>query len=243
MNIGTLYGIGVGTGDPELITVKGLKILQQVPLVAFPSGMNHQPGIAEKIIAPWLRSEQTQLALEFPYTQEGTLLQQAWEKAAGTVWESLKIGKDVAFACEGDVSFYSTFNYLAQTIAQRHPEVNIERVPGVCSPSAAASVLGIPLTIRQQKLAILPTLYTVADLESVLTWADVVVLMKVSSVYHRVWPILQKLNLLESSSIVERATFPNQTLYQDLTPYPQLELSYFSVLIVKNQPSTIAHLK
>lgn len=76
-------------------------------------------------------------------------------------------------------------------------------------------------------------MYTVNDLESVLEWADVVVLMKVSSVYQQVWLILQKLNLLESSSIIERATFPNQEIYRDLRNYPQLELSYFSVLIIK----------
>lgn len=150
MKIGTLYGISVGTGDSELITVKGLKILQRVSLVAFPAGMKHQPGIAEKIIAPWLRSEQIQLALEFPYTQDEKLLHQAWIKAAAEVWAYLKIGEDVAFACEGDISFYSTFNYLAQTVAEFYPEVNIEMIPGVCSPLAAASALGIPLTIRQQ---------------------------------------------------------------------------------------------
>lgn len=149
MKIGTLYGISVGTGDSELITVKGLKILQRVSLVAFPLGMNDQPGIAEQIIQPWL-SEQTQLALAFPYTQDEQLLQQAWKKAAEQVWGYLKLGEDVAFACEGDISFYSTFNYLAQTIAEHHPEIKIEMIPGVCSPLAAASALGIPLTIRQQ---------------------------------------------------------------------------------------------
>lgn len=233
MKIGTLYGISVGTGDSELITVKGLRILQQVSIVAFPSGLNQKQGIAEQIIQPWLLVEQTQLALEFPYIQDEQLLQKAWVKAADKVWNYLKLGEDVAFACEGDISFYSTFNYLAQTIDEHHPEVKIEMIPGVCSPLAAASALGIPLTIRQQKLVVLPALYTLKDLENILEWADVVVLMKVSSVYQQIWSILQKTNLLESSFIVERATFPNQIIYNDLRNYPQLELSYFSVLIIK----------
>lgn len=233
MKIGTLYGISVGTGDSELITVKGLRILQQVSIVAFPSGLNHKQGIAEQIIQPWLLSEQTQLALDFPYIQDEQLLQNAWATAAEQVWDYLKLGEDVAFACEGDISFYSTFNYLAQTITEHHPEVKIEMIPGVCSPLAAASALGIPLTIRQQKLVILPALYTVKDLETILEWADVVVLMKVSSVYQQVWSILQKMNLLESSFIVERATFTDQVIYNDLINYPQLKLSYFSVLIIQ----------
>lgn len=232
MKIGTLYGISVGTGDAELITVKGLRILQQVEIVAFPSGMNHKPGIAEQIIKPWL-SEQTQLALEFPYIQDEQLLQKAWNKAAEEVWNYLKSGKDVAFACEGDISFYSTFNYLAQTVAINYPEVKIEMIPGVCSPLAAASALGIPLTKHQEKIVILPALYTVQELEYVLLWADVVVLMKVSSVYQKVWTILQKLNLLKTSFIVERATCSNQVIYRDLSNYPELKLSYFSVLIIK----------
>lgn len=234
MKIGKLYGISVGTGDSELITVKGLRILQKVSVVAFPSGMNNRLGIAQQIIQPWL-SEQIQLALDFPYIQEQTLLQRAWSKAANEVWNYLKIGKDVAFACEGDISFYSTFNYLAQTITTQYPEVEIEMIPGVCSPLAAASALGIPLTTYQDKIAILPALYTVQELESVLTWADVVVLMKFSSVYPQVWLILEKLNLLKSSAIVERATCSNQVIYRDLTPYHELKLSYFSVLVIKKE--------
>lgn len=233
MKLGTLYGISVGTGDAELITVKGLRILQKVSTVAFPSGINNQLGIAERIIETWLVPGQIKLALQFPYIQDEEILQKAWEKAAEQVWQYLKLGEDVAFACEGDVSFYSTFNYLAQTVAHHYPTVEIEMIPGVCSPLAAASVLGIPLTIRQQKLAILPALYTFEELEAVLEWAEVVVLMKVSSVYPSVWKILEDRGLLDSSWVVERATFPNQMIYRDLKNFPQLELSYFSILIVK----------
>jgi precorrin-2/cobalt-factor-2 C20-methyltransferase len=233
MEPGILYGISVGPGDAELITVKGLRILREVSVVAFPAGMDSRLGIAQQIIQPWLLTGQTQLALSFPYTQDEQQLQQAWQKAAEEVWNYLKLGKDVAFACEGDISFYSTFNYLAREVAQHYPEVKIEMIPGVCSPLAAASALGIPLTIRHQKLVILPALYTVEDLENILEWADVVILMKVSSVYPKVWQILEQRNLLETSWVIERATSPHQAIYQDLKNYPQLNLSYFSVLIVK----------
>jgi precorrin-2/cobalt-factor-2 C20-methyltransferase len=230
---GILYGIGVGPGDPELITVKGLGILQRVPVVAFPAGLQGKPGIAQQMVAQWLNPSQVQLALNFPYVQETEILTQAWQVAAQEVWQSLKSGQDVAFVSEGDVSFYSTFTYLAQTLQQLHPEAVVQTVPGICSPLAAAAVLGIPLTIRAQRLVVLPAIYTVGELEAVLEWADVVVLMKVSSVYEQVWKVLQQRGLLERSWVVERATLPEQVIYAGLSDRPNLKLPYFSLLIVQ----------
>ncbi len=235
MQKGVLYGISVGTGDPELITVKGLRILQQSNIVAFPSGINHQPGVAQSIIDRWLKPEQTLLPLDFPYLQDEQKLQNAWQKAAMQVWQYLKQGMDVSFACLGDVSFYSTFTYLAQTLQQLDSSVEIETVPGVCSTMAIASVLKVPLTVNRQKLAVLPAIYSVRELETALDWAEVVVLLKVSSVYQQVWYILQKRNLLGSSWIVEKATFPEQKIYRNLNNYPELNLSYFSILLINNQ--------
>ena len=233
MNIGILYGISVGPGDPELITLKGLRSLQKAPVVAFPAGIEGKPGIAQQIISPWLSQEQYQLALKFPYVQDMAVLTGAWQSAAEQVWKYLQIGQDVAFACEGDISFYSTFTYLAQTLQQMHPEAVIKLVPGVCSPMAAASLLGLPLTIRQERLVVLPALYHVGELEAVLDWADVVVLMKVSSVYEQVWKVLQQRSLLSQSWVVERATLPDMVIYADLSDRPTLKLPYFSLLIVQ----------
>jgi precorrin-2/cobalt-factor-2 C20-methyltransferase len=240
VQIGTLYGISVGTGDPELITVKGLRLLQGASIVAFPAGMAGKPGIAEQIVSSWLQPHQQKLALHFPYTQDEVVLLQAWQEAAKEVWQYLYSGCNVAFVCEGDVSFYSTFTYLAQTLAELHPNVLIERVPGVCSPLATASRLGAPLTVRRDRLVILPVLYTINELESILQWAEVVVLMKVSSVYEQVWQLLQKYDLLEGACIVEKATFPDEKIYKDLRQFPSLKLSYFSLMIVRTKLSTLS---
>lgn len=239
MKIGTLYGISVGTGDPELITVKGLKILQSSKVVAFPAGINGLLGIAQQIVAPWINSNQQQLALTFPYVQDRSVLEAAWKNAAVQVWQYLQQGVDVAFVCEGDVSFYSTFSYLAQTLQQIHPEVLVQSIPGVCSPMAAASALGLPLTVAAEKLVILPAIYQLNELEAVLDWAEVVVLMKVASVYEQVWQILNQRNLLERSRVVERATLPEMVIYNDLRDRPCLQLPYFSILIVqvRDRPS------
>ena len=235
--VGTLYGISVGPGDPELITLKGLRILKQVPVVAFPAGVGGKPGIAQQIVQQWLESDRVELALTFPYVQDMTALTQAWQTAAEQVWQHLGRGQDVAFVCEGDVSFYSTFTYLAETLQQLHPESIVQTVPGVCSPMAAASALKSPLTIRDQRLVVLPALYNVEELETILDWADVVVLMKVSSVYPQVWEVLHRRNLLEHARVVERATLPEQVLYEDLRDRSTLKLPYFSLLIVNVKQS------
>ena len=235
--MGTLYGVSVGTGDPELITVKGQRLLQQVPVIAFPLGVNGKQGLAEKIIAPWITPQQRKLPLYFPYLQDQHQLNQAWLAAAQTVWPYLDQGMDVAFACEGDVSFYSTFTYLAQTLKKNYPHLTIQTIPGVSSPMAAASLLGLPLTLGSQNLAIIPALYNVAELDQVLSWADVIVLLKFSSVYSQVWQKLDRLNLLDQAFIVERANQAEEKIYRNLRHHPTLNLSYFSVMIITDHRS------
>ncbi len=230
---GTLYGLGVGPGDPELITLKALNCLRSAPVVAFPAGLHGQPGVAERIVKSWLSAEQIRLPLQFPYVQDLDHLSIAWQRAAEEVWPYLQTG-DVAFACEGDISFYSTFTYLAQSLQQLHPEVMVRAIAGISSPMAAAAALGIPLTYQHQRLAVLPALYSVQQLETALHSAEVIVLMKVSSVYSQVWKILADHQLLGRSHIVQNATRKDQVIYSDLQHRPDLKLPYFSIMIVQN---------
>ncbi|MBE7380778.1 MAG: precorrin-2 C(20)-methyltransferase [Leptolyngbya sp. SIO1E4] len=229
--LGQLWGVGVGPGDPELITLKAARLLKTRPVVAFPAGRNNQPGMAQNIVAAWLQPDQVQLPLYFPYVQDATLLEAAWKTAADQVWPYLARGEDVVFATEGDASFYSTFTYLAQTLQHHHPEVVVHTVPGVCSPLAAAAILGEPLALQAQRLTVLPALYTLTDLDVALDHADVVVLMKVATVYPTVWKILQRRQLLHRSRVIVRASQFNQEIYRTLENYPTLQLPYFSLLI------------
>jgi precorrin-2/cobalt-factor-2 C20-methyltransferase len=231
--LGALIGIGVGPGDPDLITVKALGWLEQADVVAFPSGRKGQPGVAQRIVGDRIAPHQQPLALDFPYVFDPDQLTDAWQRATDQVWDCLRQGKTVVFACEGDLSFYGTFNYLALGIERQHPEVTIHRVPGVCSPMAAVSALGIPLTVQGDKLVVLPAVYSVADLAAVLDWADVVVLMKVGSVYSRVWPLLEQRGLLDRSWAIAHATQPSQQIYHPLSDHPNLQLPYFSLLVIR----------
>ena len=238
--IGTLWGISAGPGDPELLTLKAARLLQTCPVVAFPAGRQGQPGVAQSIIQSLLSSHQVQLPLTFPFVQDPAILETAWAEAADAAWEYLKVGQDVVFATEGDASFYSTFTYLAHTLQVRHPDAKIATVPGVCSPLAAAAQLGMPLTILQQRLLVLPALYAIADLEAALEQADVVVLMKVASVYADVWKILQRRNRLAHSRVIVRATQADEQIYADLSDHPHLDLPYFSLMIIYCDQSSSA---
>ncbi|MEB3173960.1 MAG: precorrin-2 C(20)-methyltransferase [Cyanobacteriota bacterium] len=233
MTWGRLYGISVGPGDPELLTLKALRILQTVPVVAYPAGKGGKPGVAEAIIQPYLAPEQIRLPLRFPYVLESETLEQAWEAAARKTSGYLAQGLDVGFACEGDGGFYGTFNYLAQTLSLNYPDLIIERLPGVSSPWAAAAALGLPLTLQDQRLLILPALYHADDLDAALSQAEVVVLLKIRQVYPQVWRRLAALGLLERAWVIEWATTPRQQIYHPLTAYPELTLSYFSLLLIR----------
>ncbi|MGF1460049.1 MAG: precorrin-2 C(20)-methyltransferase [Leptolyngbyaceae cyanobacterium] len=230
--VGTLWGVGVGPGDPELITLKTARLLKTCPVVAFPAGRGGAQGIAQRIVAKLLQPQQQQLPLIFPFVQEAAVLESAWQVAAQAVWQHLQQGQDVVFATEGDAGFYSTFTYLAQTLQALCPAAVIKTVPGICSPMAAAAQIGEPLTILQQRLTVLPALYAIADLETALDQADVVVLMKVASVYGQVWPILKRKQLLHRSCVVVRATQADEEIYDDLSGLPDLQLPYFSLMII-----------
>ncbi len=231
--LGTLYGISVGTGDPELMTIKAVKTLQKCPVVTFPAGIQGKKGVAETIIQGYLQPTQIILPLNFPYTQNENQLQRAWNLASLQVWQFLQEGKDVAFACEGDVSFYSTFTYLAQNLRDKQPLIEIKSIAGVSSPMVAANALQIPLTTQDDKFVVLPALYSVSELEKVLDWADTIVLLKVASVYLEVWKILHRRNLWEKAWIVEKVSLAEEKIYYPLNKYPNLSLSYFSLLIIK----------
>ncbi len=233
MGLGTFWGISAGAGDPEWLTLKATRILGAVRWVACPQNAAGQPGLAYQIVRPWLRPEQTLLPLHLPFVTQVELLQAAWQAAAEQLAPPLERGEDVAFVCEGDVGLYSTFAYLSQALRQRIPDLPIQAIPGVCSPLAAAVALGSPLVLGSEKLAILPALFALAELEEACAWADVVVLMKVASVYPQVWQWLAERGWLRQASLVVWAGWPQQAIFPTLEGLASYQPPYFSLLILR----------
>ncbi|HEY9072563.1 MAG TPA: precorrin-2 C(20)-methyltransferase, partial [Desulfobaccales bacterium] len=143
--IGTLYGIGVGPGDPDLITLKAVRLLQHVPHIFASCSTKNSYSLALNIVRPHLNGAGIE-HLPFPMTKEPQVLKEAWEKNAARVLEVLNSGSDAAFITLGDPLTYSTFGYLLKTLKRLNPEVQAVTVPGITSYAAAAARTHIPLT-------------------------------------------------------------------------------------------------
>ncbi|MEN9225014.1 MAG: precorrin-2 C(20)-methyltransferase [Thermostichus sp. HHBFW_bins_43] len=236
MGLGTFWGISAGAGDPDWLTVKGAKLLNAVSWVACPQSPSGQPGLAYQIVRPWLRPDQTLLTLHLPFVTQPNQLQAAWKTAAERLAPPLEQGEDVAFVCEGDVGLYSTFAYVARALRERIPTLPIQAIPGVSSPLAAAALLGSPLVLGSEKLAVLPALFALSELEQACAWAEVVVLMKVSSVYPQVWQWMAERAWLQQASLVVWAGWPQQAIFPTLEGLADYQPPYFSLLIWRSHP-------
>ncbi|MGQ9838663.1 MAG: precorrin-2 C(20)-methyltransferase [Cyanobacteriota bacterium] len=235
MKLGTFWGISAGAGDPDWITVKGAKILGSVKWVACPQAASGEPGLAFQIVRSWLQPEQILIPLRLPFVLQPQQLQAAWVAAAEQLAPPLEQGEDVAFVCEGDVGLYSTFAYVARALKVRLPNLPIQAIPGVSSPLAAAALLGSPLVLGSEKLAILPALFALNDLEQACTWAEVVVLMKVAPVYSQVWQWLAERSWLAQASLAVWVGWPQQALFPTLEGLGNYQPPYFSLLILRPQ--------
>jgi len=232
--LGKLYGIGCGPGDPEQITLQAWKILQRVPVVCVPQGRQNAPGVAAQIIQHHVPPRTRILPLAFAFCHDSATTTRLWQQAVQAILIPLRQGLDVAFVCEGDSSFYSTFTYIAQGLSA-HPEIEIQVIPGVCSPCAAAAAVGLPLVQQTERLLVLPAVQGWEPLEAALPHAEVIVVLKMARHYPELWRGLHKHNLLTASYVVEWVGWPQQRIYRDLTAYPDLQLSYFSLMVVRPQ--------
>jgi precorrin-2 C(20)-methyltransferase len=232
---GRLIGLGVGPGDPELITVKALRLLQAAPVIAYyvaPGKSSH----ALTIVTSYLRATQQQVPLVYPVTGQippppfdyEQVMREFYDTAAGQIAEFLTAGSDVAVLCEGDPFFYGSFMYLHDRLAHRFPT---DVVPGVCSVLASAAVAGYPLVYRNQTLSILAATLPEAELEQHLAHVQAAAIMKLGHHIRKVRRILTRLGLVEKALYVERATMSGQRI----EPLQQLEIEtvpYFSMILL-----------
>ena len=232
--LGCLYGIGVGPGDPELLTLKALKALQRAPVICVPQAADRPESYALSIVKDYVKPEQEILRAPFP-TDDAEGAAQVWREASEMVVERLKKGQDVAFITEGDPMLFSTFSYVLAGVRELCPEAPVEIIPGVSSVMAAAASSGIPLATHGQRLAILPAAYGLDDLSEATSNFDTVVLMKVSSNIEKTLADLQELGLKGQSTYVRRVTTDREKVIRDLDEITDEDLDYFSLLIVKGK--------
>ncbi|MGZ4112177.1 MAG: precorrin-2 C(20)-methyltransferase [Tumebacillaceae bacterium] len=232
--LGRLYGLGVGPGDPELITVKAFRILKEVDVVAYPKkrqgSKSYAHAIAEMYVHP---SEKEMLGLVFPMTKDQETLQTHWAKTVETIWEPLSQGRDVAFVTEGDPNLYSTWIHMARLMKQTHPEVEILSVPGISSALGAAARLGIHLADGDEQFAIIPATDDRAAMQKALDDHDTVVFLKVAKVLDMMIDLLGDMDLLDRASVVTKVTSGEEQVWMDVKELKGQELNYLTLMVVR----------
>jgi len=238
MKTGKLFVIGVGPGDPELMTLKAVRILREVSCICVPKGREEGSSLALSIAERAVSLEGKEIIeAHFPMKKTRTEndiceLDTKWHETVENVLSRLSKGTDVAFITIGDPSIYSTFFYLYYRLLELDPELNIEMIPGVSSINAAASRAGISLGLADEKIAILPATYT-DNLKEILEKFDTVVLMKVHRVFESVVAILDSMGLSGNAIYVSRAGMEDEKIFRKITDVGKDDLNYFSMVIVR----------
>ncbi len=230
---GRLYGVGVGPGDPELVTVKAARLIAAADVVAFHSAA-HGRSIARGIAAPYLRAGQVEEQLVYPVTTEATghaggyagALADFYAEAAGRLAGHLAAGREVVVLCEGDPAFYGSYQHLHSRLADRFAATI---VPGVPSISAAAAAAGVPLVMHEEVLVVAPGTLPTRVLARHLGGADAAAVFKLGRAFDSVRDAVAQAGLTERTVVVERASSGRERV----TPLAEVtEVPYMSVALV-----------
>ncbi|MCD6334310.1 MAG: precorrin-2 C(20)-methyltransferase [Candidatus Latescibacteria bacterium] len=235
---GKLYVIGVGPGDPELLTLKAVRILEGVKVLCVPKAKEGSDSIALSVVKDVLSLEHKEIMeARFPMKKPGNrenrrTLEAAWRNTVKTITSRLEAGADVAFLTIGDPTLYSTFFHLYDKLLEAHPDLNIEIIPGVSSITAAASRARISLGLADEKIAILPAPYA-DDLKEILEQFDSVVLMKVHKVIDRVMGLLEEMRLADHATYIAKVGMDDEVICRDIGKVGEEEGHYLSMVIVR----------
>ena len=234
--LGTLYGVGVGPGDPELLTLKAARILQTVPVVYVPAARPGAPSFARSIVNEQVDPARQEIVeLVFAMRSDRHTQTDRWQENARLIADRLVRGADAAFVTEGDPMLYSTFGHIRSALSDELPAAPVVVVPGISSVLAAAAVAQVPLADGGERVAILPTSYEGDDLRATLDRFDTVVLLKVASCFDRTLDTLEALGLADSSIFVSRCGTESEQIVRDVRSLRGVPLDYFSLLIVRRK--------
>ncbi|MFB7666621.1 precorrin-2 C(20)-methyltransferase [Kitasatospora sp. NPDC056138] len=235
---GRLYGVGLGPGDPELVTVRAAALIGRADVVAYHSA-RHGRSIARSIAERYLRGDQIEEQLVYPVTVETTdhpggyrgALDEFYEEAAARLAAHLDAGRTVVVLAEGDPLFYGSYQHMHKRLAHRYPT---EVVPGVTSVSAAAARLGTPLVEAEEVLTILPGTLPEEELTARLAATDSAVVMKLGRTFPTVRRALERSGRLAEARYVERATMAGERTAPLAEVDPE-SVPYFSVAVLPSR--------
>lgn len=226
----TLYGLGVGPGDPDLITLKAHKILQAVDAIAYPAP-EVGDSLARRIAAPHIPEGRREIIIRMPLDPNRFPDRTAYDKGAAEIAAVLRGGRDVAVICEGDPFFYGSFMYLFNRLADDFP---VQVVPGISSLMACAGAAQTPLVARNEVLSILPAPMAAEDLRARLLQTDAAAIIKLGRHAPKVYGVLRELDLLDQAHYVAHATMPEQQV-QKLSDVNPDQVPYFAMILVRQE--------
>jgi precorrin-2/cobalt-factor-2 C20-methyltransferase len=238
MKPGKLYVIGVGPGDPELLTIKGVRILKGISCICVPKGREEGSSLALSIVRKIVALDNKEIVeAYFPMRKtrkavHGVELDAKWDETVRTVSDRLNKGVDMAFITIGDPTIYSTFFYLYDRLLESDPHVDIEIVPGVSSITASAARAEISLGLADEKIAVLPATYA-ENLRETFEKFDTIVLMKVHRVFRKVIGILDEMHLASNAVYVSRVGMEDEKIVRDIKALKEEDMNYFSMVIVR----------
>ncbi|NQT85265.1 precorrin-2 C(20)-methyltransferase [bacterium] len=230
---GTLYGIGVGPGDPELLTLKGASLLAQCRHVFVPKARKKAESVALAIAGKHLPRNADVQQLVFPMTTDKETLARRWDESAAQVDAVLAAGEDACFLTLGDPMLYSTYIYLLRALLRRAPDAQVVTVPGITSFSAAAALTAFPIGEAKEPITVVPTADDLTDVRRALAVGGTVVLMKIGARLPAIIDALEEANALDDAVLVARAGQPGQRIETDLRALrDDAEVGYLSIILV-----------
>ena len=235
MKKGILYGVGVGPGDPDLITLKAVKAIGSVQVVFAASSTKNDYSLALNVVRDHLKPETEIRALPFPMTKSRRELNDAWEENAKTVLAVLDEGRDAAFITIGDPLTYSTFGYLLKTVLAMDDGVEVITIPGITSYNAAAARLNLILAEDKEALTIIPGTEDQARVMDLAGQADGMVILKVYKDFERICDALEELKLEDRAVLVSRCGHESEVIERDVLSLRGDKPHYMSLLIVKKE--------
>ncbi|MDQ7782551.1 MAG: precorrin-2 C(20)-methyltransferase [Desulfomonilaceae bacterium] len=229
---GTLYGIGVGPGDPDLITVKAVKILRQVSTVFAAGSTKNGYSLARDIVKEYVGETQIE-KMSFPMTRDKKTLTEAWEGNARRALEVVEAGTDAAFVTLGDPLTYSTFSYLLRTVKRLAPHIRIVTVPGITSYQAAAAMSNMPIAEGEESVHLISGAKGGATLRKAIDSSENIVMLKTYKHFDDIYQTLEDLGLLDHCVLFSRLGLDGESVVQDLRSLKSKKMPYLSLLIVK----------
>ncbi|MBU2992588.1 precorrin-2 C(20)-methyltransferase [Octadecabacter sp. 1_MG-2023] len=223
---GILYGVGLGPGAPDLMTLRAARLIEAANVIAYPT-LAGADSFARSIAADLISADATEIVMDVPMTVDRAPAQAAYDKGAAQIAEALSDGKDVVCLCEGDPFFYGSFMYIHARLKDRF-EVRV--VPGVTSVTACAASSEQPLVARNERLTVLPGPMDEAELRDRIAGAEAVAIMKVGRHLPKIRAVIEDLGLTENATYIERATLPEQVV-RPLAQAPE-KAPYFSMILL-----------